>query len=394
MLSGAARALASDSPLEALERVCASSEFRSSQRSQSFLRYVVKATLEDRPEDLKERSIAIQVFGRKPDYNATEDSIVRVQARDVRQRLARYYAAEGKNDPQQITLPIGTYRAEFLTPTPASLDAAPTRRRYTPPLLLAFATLAIIAAAALPRISNSSSAYDRFWQPLTNAARPPIIVSGTARHWDLKDSLQKNLRDNTPTDKPFLAEPGEFIQSDSRMLSFENGSAMLNLVAALSRPNKRVQLRFADQIVSTDLREHPMLFLGAFNNALALAQMPKLRYRFVLVNQKHRIVDSTDPQREWVYDRNETPNGRQSQDYAMLCRLTESSGAVYYIVAGIQGSGTFAAAEFATQPKFWRDFDSQAPSGWENQNVQIVLKTSVVDRVAQAPEIVATHVWR
>ncbi len=379
--------------MEALERVCASSEFRSSQRSQSFLRYVVKATLEDRPEDLKERSIAIQVFGRKPDYNATEDSIVRVQARDVRQRLARYYAAEGKNDPQQISLPIGTYRAEFQTPTVAYVGPTPAKRRYTLPILLALATIAVIAAASLPRLSNSTSAYDRFWQPLTNSTRPPIVISGTARHWNLADSLQARLL-NAPADKAISLQPNEIDRGDSRMLSYENGAAIMNLVAAHSRPNKRVQLRFADQIVSTDLRDHPMLFLGAFNNALTLSQMPKLRYRFALVNHRHRIVDSTDPNREWVYDRNETPNGRQSQDYAMLCRLTDSSGALSYIVAGIQGSGTFAAAEFATQPKFWRDFDSQAPAGWENQNVQIVLKTSVVDRVAQAPEIVATHVWR
>ena len=49
---------------EELSRVLACHEFRSSKRSQDFLRYVVEHTLAGHADMLKERTIGIEVFGR------------------------------------------------------------------------------------------------------------------------------------------------------------------------------------------------------------------------------------------------------------------------------------------------------------------------------------------
>ena len=42
---------------------------------------------------LKERTIAVDVFGRQPRSDLAEDTIVRVSAREVRKRLAQYYVS-------------------------------------------------------------------------------------------------------------------------------------------------------------------------------------------------------------------------------------------------------------------------------------------------------------
>ena len=71
----------------ALNQILQSQGFRSSRRSQDFLRYVVERTLEGQSEALKERTIGIDVFGRSSSYDPSDDATVRVKAGEVRKRL-------------------------------------------------------------------------------------------------------------------------------------------------------------------------------------------------------------------------------------------------------------------------------------------------------------------
>src|SRR6516165_2863393 len=98
---------------EELNRILASHEFRTSKRSQDFLRYVVEHTLNGQADLLKERTIGIEVFGRSTDYDPGEDATVRVKAGEVRKRLGLYYAEQGAHDAVRIELPLGTYIPEF-----------------------------------------------------------------------------------------------------------------------------------------------------------------------------------------------------------------------------------------------------------------------------------------
>src|SRR5580700_5392233 len=98
---------------EELSRVLACHEFRSSKRSQDFLRYVVEHTLAGQADMLKERTIGIEVFGRSTSYEPSDDATVRVKAGDVRKRLGLYYAEQGAHNPVRIELPPGTYVPEF-----------------------------------------------------------------------------------------------------------------------------------------------------------------------------------------------------------------------------------------------------------------------------------------
>src|SRR5580700_3281246 len=98
---------------EELSRIFSCHEFRSSKRSQEFLRYIVEHTLSGHAEILKERTIGIGVFGRSTSYEPSDDATVRVKAGDVRKRLGLYYAEQGAQDPVRIDLPGGTYVPEF-----------------------------------------------------------------------------------------------------------------------------------------------------------------------------------------------------------------------------------------------------------------------------------------
>src|SRR5262249_37314093 len=76
---------------------------------------------------LKESVIGIEVFGRRPDYDVRQDSIVRTEAGKLRARLAKYYATEGAAGQVVIDLPKGGYRPVFRNPEVTREEAAASR---------------------------------------------------------------------------------------------------------------------------------------------------------------------------------------------------------------------------------------------------------------------------
>ena len=113
-----------------LRAILSSPAFLGSKRSQQFLEYVCDKSLNGDVASLKERIIAIEVFGRQPESDLGEDTIVRVSAREVRKRLAQYYlSADGVVSPVKIDLPSGSYAPEFHLPCPSAHAFSNTHRR-------------------------------------------------------------------------------------------------------------------------------------------------------------------------------------------------------------------------------------------------------------------------
>lgn len=121
-----------------LERVLRSPHFDGSTRSREFLRYVVEEVLMGRGGYLKQAAIAVEVFGRKPDFDAVIDPIVRVQAGRLRRSLERYYLLSGDLDAMRIELPKGSYAPVFVETSdmPAQSSARGTRAQEWPTVVV------------------------------------------------------------------------------------------------------------------------------------------------------------------------------------------------------------------------------------------------------------------
>jgi hypothetical protein len=99
--------------LEQLEKILHSRTLQGSCNLRSLLEYVTLKVIEDRDIQLKEYTIATDVFGRSSDFDARTDSVVRVQAKRLREKLKEYYETEGKSDKVLIQLPKGHYNVVF-----------------------------------------------------------------------------------------------------------------------------------------------------------------------------------------------------------------------------------------------------------------------------------------
>jgi tetratricopeptide (TPR) repeat protein len=104
-----------------LDRVLAAPAFAGALAHQRLLRHLVEQTLAGQAQCLKETALALEVFMRPPgSFDPRRDSIVRVEARRLRERLGRHYAADSGGT-LMISLPKGSYRPQWL---PRAPDAA------------------------------------------------------------------------------------------------------------------------------------------------------------------------------------------------------------------------------------------------------------------------------
>jgi hypothetical protein len=147
--------------------VLSSRGFSRNERLSGFLRFVVEQELSGRGDALKESVIGVEYFGRQPDYDVRQDSVVRNEAGKLRSRLAEYYVGEGAGDGLIIDLPKGGYKPAFrqIEQAPA-LVPGPTGslRRVWKWLAVALAGCAIVPAVL-------------WWQGILQRSAPiPIAV--------------------------------------------------------------------------------------------------------------------------------------------------------------------------------------------------------------------------
>lgn len=157
-----------DAIREHLNEVVQSPAFRVSRRSLEFLQHIVEKALAGEFDDLKERSLGVQIFGRPATYDTGSDAIVRVTASDVRKRLHQFYTAEGVNSPLRIELPSGSYIPEF-------------RKFSTPEINISGPQL----SAPLELLSEAPAIQPRWgkWQKLLALAALLLCLAAAGGHW-------------------------------------------------------------------------------------------------------------------------------------------------------------------------------------------------------------------
>jgi TolB-like protein/Flp pilus assembly protein TadD len=175
-----------------LNRILASKTFSQVERLKRFVSFIVGETVGGRGGDLKEYVIGVQVFGKEPSFDPRTDPIVRVQARRLRTRLARYYRDEGNNDELIIDLPKGGYAPVF-----RARDEAPSSRRSLTATLAGRNTVAVRPLAD----DSPGASLDYFCRGL----RDEIVHALTS----IKALRVLAVRSNDTPDDLFESDPGD-----------------------------------------------------------------------------------------------------------------------------------------------------------------------------------------
>jgi hypothetical protein len=406
--------------LRELERIVISPAFQGSKRSRQFLEHVCHRALAGEGASIKERTLAVEVFGRAAESDLGEDTIVRVGAREVRKRLVQYYATEeSKHSPLAIDLPPGSYVPEFrFRQADAVVIEAPVVPPVGEPVVtrtpevsrrwlmiggpLAGAAAALLGLAAWRGRQVATSGFERFWGPVFASEEPllvaishPIVYHASQRAHRMTDERLGPMAGpgQRVIDVPAKELDGsDLIPSINQYTGFGDMIVTTEVAAMLARRGQAVRVRWADSVPFADLRQGQTILVGAVTNRWTVEMAQRWRFQFRRTpDRRHAIVDTTGTS-EWKATAKD--DGSTGDDFILIGRMRDTAaGGLLFVAAGVKQFGTEAAGRVLTDAGQLNAILEKLPAGWENRNLQLVLQVKVIGNTPGQPFIVATHVW-
>jgi hypothetical protein len=418
-----------------LEAVLRSPAFERSERLQRFLRFICERTLKGESHRINEYLIGSEVFQRGPEYSPSEDSIVRRQALTLRQKLQEYYAAEGRDHPVRIELPVGRYVPVFRrieasptaqqvvapaavpAPTPGTRRAVYLQAAMGVALFLAGITVTLLVyKPAADTRSAIPPALTEIWQPWLQPGSPAVIcfsspMTAVIKHFESPlppDSVPKRFKALPEEEKlfrqVFRLPAGGHIYYTPVVNQTKTGEAIsgVHLASLLSKANvpvRSTQSRFLDW---EDLRQDNFILLG-HNEANHWLELILRDYPFRLVptiGGRQRGIVNVKPapgeQSEYQisYRQAET---EMDQEYALVSVILGiERNRRMVLINGLNTQATQAATEFLTNEasagELLAKLKAAAPKHSGPWHFQAILKTEVYDKVPTKATLVALRV--
>ena len=399
---------------EQTQRILSEPIFRNSKRYTDLLRFIVERTLEGQVDDLHERTIGIEVFGRAPDYDTAVDPTVRVAATEVRKRLALYYTGPGREQEVRIEVPVRSYVAEFrfaklapnepqsVTEEKSRATAVPTfrspkllsqRRRQWLILTPIVLTLLVLFVWGVHRQLAPVSQLDTFWAPMTDDSNQAgvlicIGISGRTR---------PNASSTSPLSNSVVPDAREDELPPQRgIVPMMDVSAASTIGSFLHRKGRESQVVPANGTTLSDLRNGPAILLGSFDNEWTVRLGAGLHYRFQKKSDlgSRWIEDAANPStRNWAVDLS-TPQSELGDNFALISRIRDPTTGQWWVgIGGLTGLGTLAAEQTLTDQISFASIAAHLPKDWSTKNTQIVLEVKVVHGSPGVPQVVAVQSW-
>jgi hypothetical protein len=393
--------------IQQLERVLQSRTLHNSENLKAFLRFVVEKTIDNDGAQLKEYTIATEVFGRNSDYDPRIDSVVRVQAGRLRTKLQEYYTTEGKADEIVIDLPKGHYHPVFnysnaeahsVAPMVGSISGVESSipssatvvshtdensipRRGRLPLfvmggLVVLLSIAVVTLYSLnrklqqqPGLADPSLLSEDFkavWSPFIDDREAPLLIlssptvvrflndadpSSLAQRAIPLTSEQKQALIDTPEFKGQWSggESPRLIPSLGMYTGMGEAVGLYRLAELFRASNKTVVLKQSRHVSAADLKYRNVILLGSIYVNEWSRKLPTIEnfiYTFSATIQNRNPLPGEE--REYKPEFNQQ-TGQLSVDYALITVKPNISGEhAVMTFAGIFSEGTEAAAEFAT----------------------------------------------
>ena len=439
---------ATEEKIEQLQKVLRSRALQNSESLKALLQYVAGRVIEGQDSHVKEYTIAVDVFGRGKDFDASTDSVVRVQAKRLREKLKEYYETEGKSDDVLIELPKGHYNITFsrvprqegvsASNAGTSLREVPEAPAAAPPSfsgdrekairLVMSVTLVILAiAVAMLAYSNRSLRKQApvqsrsigepdsspLWAPFFGSSVPTLLILSNPPIFRFSnamdpEALLKNAVELAPQQSEWVSR----LLSD-RVVSKQTGRMKLVLsqrdytgigeaiglyeVAELFRSaGKSVVFKQSRTVSAEDLKGNNVVLLGSVWANVWSGKLPVQEDFNYTVNA---TIENTNPkgdeQREYRPRFNEQ-TGELIGDYALVTvRPGVTNNNMVMVLAGIESEGTQAAAEFVTSKDYVATLNQRlrqlSGNGTAPKYYQILLKVDVDNGIPTTVSIVTMH---
>ena len=389
-----------------LMRVQSSPHFNHSRRYPGFLNYVVRKTLAGCQEDLKERTIGVEVFGRDPGYDLNADPVVRVTAGEVRKRLAQYYYEAEHLEELRIELRPGSYIPAFklapgqtavhLIDKPAvqevlSQPAEGLEPRVLPDwtasksrrlVIAVTCSLLLIAGVVLAVSYMHASALKLFWRPILINHEPVLISVGSVLA--LTNTPTSGIMDGSVGGHPLHSDP----------VALSDTIALAKLQEVLSGTHRIINVQSSAQTSFSDLQKGPIILISGFDNPWTMRLTDSLRFHFVRSGvDTFEIDDRASPKQKWSINTLSSLH-KIDEDYGLIARFNDPlTEQIVVVAAGIGENGTIAAAQALSDERSLKYLEQDGSRISDKSNLEAVVQVRLIDGKPGPPEIVALNRW-
>jgi hypothetical protein len=397
-------------------RLIQSKTFETSEVHRRLLQYLAEKSISGEADRLKEYTIGLEAFGKPPTYDPKQDSIVRLQAGRLRQKLAAYYQAEAAGDTIRVTLPKGAFKLNF---EPVEVldqaQGAPWNPRRAFLLLgtaLAVATIwAVASTIGLVRLNREAAVMaerwtpelESLWGPFLQSNRPLMVCLGTPmfvrfpdfglfRDPKVNDWQEAEKSERFTAARKALGGKGIFA---SYAYTGAGEASAAFLLSKLLATRKRDMLLTRSSILSwQQVVDDDVVFVGPPKFNLQL-QAAALAQDIVIEPEGIRNQKPQPGEPEFLQDRLVPEKPSEGETHALISRTPGLSGVgELLVIAGNASSDTLAAAEWLTEPLRARELVRRlrTPSGEIPRYFQVVVKVAFKQGIPVQSSYVFHHV--
>lgn len=312
----------------------------------------------------KEIEIAAEVFDRGNGFDPAQDSMVRVYAHNLRQKLVQYYAEHDADDSHQIGIPKGEYRITLgaTAPNPGQSETGPARPRRL--AIAAIVAVSIVAGMAIDRLLTTDAgavsaayrdvAHSALWTPVVEGETPITVVVGDYYIFGELDEFgnvgrlvrEFSINSSTDLDNLFMLEPetaDRYIDLDLTYLPSSIAFAMRDLMGVLAVTDKDIRVVAMSNLDSSIIRESHVVYLGYLSGLGMLTD-------FVFEGSELALGETFDelvhlPTGASFISEAGMPSGQQSyRDYGLFSTLPAPGGNQFVFIAGMRDEGLMQTA--------------------------------------------------
>ena len=354
----------------------------------------------------KELEIAMEVFGRGADFDPSQDSMVRVYAHNLRQKLEHYYATAGRNEARKLVLARGEYRISVAEPdepadladaaTPAPVPVAlplptpkPEQPRSPAPrwrfaaagtalLVLGLALGAGIVIESEPAAPAAASvAKSPLWADMLDDNLPILVVVGDYYIYGELDEHGDVTRLVRDFNVGSSAELDELMKNDTTLMSrymdldltyLPTGSAfaLLDLLRVLYTSNKSVRVVSMSEMNETDLKSSHVIYVG-YISALDKLEDFVFASSGLAIGYTYDELRNMDTGEIYTSEAGFPEINHNYRDYAFISTFPGPGGNQIMIVSGTRDAGLMQAAHALADPMFVASMEQQRPDSGKNQ---------------------------
>ena len=397
-------------------RLIQSKTFETSEVHRRLLQYLAEKSISGEADRLKEYTIGLEAFGKPPTYAPTHDSIVRLQAGRLRQKLVAYYQTEAAVDAIRVSMPKGAFKLNFEpVEVPDHAHGAPWNLRRMIVLLsaaLAVATVwAVASTIGLARLHRETEVMverwtpelESLWEPFLQSNRPLMVCLGTpmfVRFPDFGFFRDPKVNDWQEIEKSqrFTAVRkmlgGQGIFASYAYTGAGEASAAFLLSGLLSTRKRDVLLTRSSILSWQQVVDDDVVFIGPPKFNLQL-QAAALAQDIVVEPEGIRNQKPQPGEPVFLHDRLVPERPSEGETHALISRTPGLSGVgELLVIAGNASPDTLAAAEWLTEPARARELVRRlrTPSGEIPRYFQAVVKVVFKQGIPVQSSYVFHHV--